>query len=102
MRTIFRKTILLFICLMPIIGAAQEAKPASAGAPIANRAQRKKAKKKWKEDRIIERDNKKAIKDHHKRIQTKKTLKAMKKEKKKGDKMRSNKKENFFIRIFKR
>lgn len=77
---------------MPIIAAAQEAKPAAAGAPVANRAQRKKAKKKWKEDRIIERDNKKAIKEHHKRIQTKKTLKAMKKEKKKGDKLRANKK----------
>lgn len=102
MKTIFRKIIVLFICFMPMVVMAQEAKPAASGAPIANRAQRQKAKKKWKEDRTVERDNKKAIKDHHKRLQTKKTLKAMKKERRKGDKMRANKKENFFIRTFKR
>jgi hypothetical protein len=87
---------------MPLIVSAQETKTSTDNAPIANRAQRKKAKQKWKEDRIIERDNKKAVKDYHKRLQTKKTLKEMKKEKRKSEKSRANKKENFLMRLFKR
>ncbi len=102
MKTFVRTIILIFICLMPVIVSAQETKKSTDNAPVANRTQRKKAKQKWKEDRIIERDNKKAIKEHHKRLQTKKTLKEMKKEKRKGDKMRTNKKEGFFMRLFKR
>ena len=41
---------------------AQETKT-NTEAPAATKSQRQKAKKKWKEDRIIERDNKKAVKE---------------------------------------
>lgn len=103
MKVLLRKIILLFICLMPLLVSAQEEKKSGTeNSPAATKAQRKKAKQKWKEARIIERDNKKAIKEYHKRLQTKKTLKAMKKEKKKGDKMRANKKETFFQRMFRK
>jgi hypothetical protein len=94
----FRKLILLLICLAPLMAIAQEEKPKEKGAPATSRAQRKKAKAKWKEDRRLERDEKKAIKDYHKRIQTKETRKRMKAERKKGDKLRENKKEFFLFR----
>lgn len=82
--------------------SAQKENKKDKNSPIENRAKRKKAKKKWKEGRIIERDNKKAIKNHHKGLQTKKTLKAMKKEKKKSNRYRANKKSNFFTRLFRK
>ena len=104
MRTFFRKIILLLICLSPFIAAAQEAKPAKDKnkAPASSRLQRKKAKQKWKEDRIIERGQKKAISEHDKKIQTKKTLKRMRQQKRKSDKLRENKKENSFVKWFKK
>lgn len=102
-RAFFRKLILLLICLAPLAAIAQEPKQGSdkGQSPATTRAQRKKLKKKWKEDRRIERDEKKAIKEHHKRIQSKETLKRMKKERKKGDKLRANKREPWIVRKFK-
>ena len=97
----FRTLILLFICLPPFVTMAQEQKPATEKSPSTTRAQRKKLKKKWKEDRRIERAEKKAVKDHHKRLQTKETRKRMKAERKKGDKLRENKKESWIVRKFK-
>ncbi len=99
--SIFRKLILLLICLAPLMTVAQEQKPKEKGAPATSRAQRKKARAKWKEDRRFERDQKKAVKDHHKRLQTKETRKRMKEERKKGEKLRRNKKEFFLIRKWK-
>lgn len=102
-RTFFRKLILVMICLVPLAAIAQEAKQGTdkGQSPASTRAQRKKLRKKWKEDRRIERDEKKAIKEHHKRIQSKETLKRMKKERKKGDKLRANKREPWIVRKFK-
>jgi|SRR3954462_633571 hypothetical protein len=99
----FRRLILLLICLAPLMTVAQEQKPAAdkGQSPSTTRAQRKKLKKKWKEERRIKRDEKKAVKDHHKRIQTKETRKRMKAERKKGDKLRANKKEPWIVRKFK-
>lgn len=97
----FRKLIFLLICLAPLMSTAQEQKPKEKGAPASSRAQRKKAKAKWKEERKLERDQKKAVKDHHKRLQTKETRKRMKAERKKGDKLRGNKREFFLIRRWK-
>lgn len=99
-KSFFRKLILLLICLAPLMSIAQEQKPAEKS-PATTRAQRKKLKKKWKEDRRMERDEKKAIKEHHKRIQTKETRKRMKEERRKGDKLRANKKEPWIVRKFK-
>lgn len=100
MRSLYRKLIFLLICLMPLAVSAQEA-PAKDKAPATSRAQKKKAKKKWKEQRRVEKAEKKAIKAHHKRLQTKDTRKRMKQERKKGEKMRANKKEFFIVRWFK-
>lgn len=98
--SLFRKIILLLICMAPLMTIAQEQK-SSEKSPATTRAQRKKLKKKWKEDRRIERDEKKAVKEHHKRLQTKETRKRMKAERKKGDKLRANKKEPWIVRKFK-
>jgi len=104
MKTHLRKIILLLICWAPFFMYAQEAAPAKAkdDAPVTTRAQRKKAKQKWKEDRIIDRGQKKAITEHDKHLQTKKTLKRMRQEKRKSDRLRANKKKPAIVRWFKR
>ena len=101
MKTVLRKIILLVICLVPFVINAQEAQQKTDKAPASSRAQRKKAKQKWKENRKAEMDQKKAVKDHHKRLQTKETRKRMKREKRKAEKLRSNKKEPAIVRWFK-
>lgn len=101
MKTFLRKIILVLICLMPLLSYAQEAQPTKDKAPATSRAQRKKAKQKWKENRKIERGQAKAIKEHHKHLQTKKTNKRMRKEKRKSEKLRTNKKESSIVRWFK-
>lgn len=103
MKTFFRKTILILICLVPFIVYAQDAPPGKEKdkAPATSRTQRKKAKQKWKEDRAIERGQAKAVKEHHKHLQTKKTLKRMEREKRRSERLRTNKKEFFIVRWFK-
>lgn len=101
MNSLFRKIILLLIILAPASVLAQEQKSEKDKAPASTHAQRKAVKKKWKEQRKIEMEEKKAIKEHHKRLQTKETRKRMRKEKSKGNKMRANKKEFFLVRWFK-
>lgn len=85
--------IFFFVLLfsLPETVFSQEAAPKNES-PATTRAKKKKAKKKWKEQRKIEMEQKKAVKQHHKRIQTKETRKRMKAEKKKSDKLRRNKK----------
>ena len=100
MKTFFHKSILLLICLMPLAVTAQEAKSKDK-APASTRAQRKAAKQKWKEERQAEMEQKKAVKAHHKRIQTKQTRKQMRREKRKSDKLKENKRDFFLIRWFK-
>lgn len=101
MKSLVRILLLTFLLSAPTLIHAQTENNKDKNSPMENRLKRKKAKQKWKEDRIRERDNKKAVKDYHKKLQSKKTLKNMKKEKRKSDKYRANKKDNFFIRIFK-
>ena len=101
MKAVLRKIILVLICLMPFVGYAQDATPTKDKAPATSRAQRKKAKQKWKENRKLERSQAKAIKEHHKHLQTKKTNKRMRREKRKSEKLRTNKKEFFIVRWFK-
>lgn len=99
MKNISKFIFLFFVFLMPASIIAQDAPKDKA--PATSRVQRKAAKKKWKEQRKLEMDQKKAVKQHHKRIQTKETRKRMRKEKKKSDKMRANKREFFLVRWFK-
>lgn len=101
MKSVFRKIILSFILMMPLVVVAQDAQPKTEQSPATSRAKRKKAKQKWKEDRKMEMEQKKAIKEHHKRLQTKETRKRMKREKRKAEKLRANKKESRIVRWFK-
>lgn len=99
MRSYLRIFALFFIFLLPLSVAAQE-KPKDK-APASTRIQRKAAKAKWKQQRKDDRDHKKMVKEHHKRIQTKETRKNMRREKRKSEKARQNKREFFLIRWFK-
>jgi hypothetical protein len=96
-----RKAVLFFILLIPLVITAQEQQSSKDKAPASTHAQRKVARQKWKEQRKLEIEQKKAVKEHDKRLQTKKTRKEMRKEKRKGEKLRANKKEFFLIRWFK-
>ncbi|MDQ3047472.1 MAG: hypothetical protein M3R27_08005 [Bacteroidota bacterium] len=100
LRSIFKKIVLLLICMLPLLSYSQE-QTSKDKSPATSKAQRKKAKQKWKEQRKIEKQSKKAVKEHHKRLQTKETRKKMKRERRKGEKMRGNKREFFLIRWFK-
>ncbi len=102
MKPFYKKIILLFICLLPLAVNAQEQASTKDKAPATSRVQRKAAKKKWKEQRRAEMEDKKAVKDYHKRLQDKNTRKRMKREKKKSDKLRANKRDPFFVRWFRR
>jgi hypothetical protein len=100
MKRFYRKLILLLVCFLPLAGLAQDAAKEKQKAPSTSRAQRKAAKKKWKEQRRADIDQKKAVKQHHKRLQTKETRKRMKQEKRRSDKLRGNKREFFLVRWF--
>ncbi len=100
MKLYIRRIVFLIIIVIPFNIVAQEASSKQA-APTSSRAHRKAAKQKWKEQRQLERDQKKEVKEYHKKLQTKQTVKRMKKEKKKSDKLRRNKRDFFLIRWFK-
>lgn len=100
MRKIFRLLLVLMLFALPVSMHAQEA-AAKDKAPATTAAQRKKAKQKWKEQRKIEKEQKKAVKEYHKGLQDKSTLKRMRKEKRKAEKLRQNKREFFLVRWFK-
>ncbi len=99
MRLFYRILAFTFIFFLPLVVSAQE--QTKDKAPATSRVQKKAAKKKWKERRKMEKEHAKSVKKHHKRLQTKQTRKTMRKEKKKGDKMRANKREFFLVRWFK-
>jgi hypothetical protein len=65
--------------------------------PGTSKMQRKAARKKWKEERKQERMHRKAVKKKQKQLQTKKTLRRMKRDKRKA--MRNNQhKQEFFLK----
>ena len=101
MKFFFRKIIFTAILFAPFIVSGQEKKADAENSPASSMAKRKKAKQKWKEQRKIDMEQKKAVKEHHKRLQSKDTRKRMRQQKKKSEKLRANKKEPFFIRWFK-
>jgi len=86
--------------MLPLMVVAQEKKKEESKGAVSSSMQRRAARQKWKGNRKLERAQKKAVEAHHKRLQSKKTLKAMKQEKKKSDRLRENKREFFMIRWF--
>ncbi|MBI4931576.1 MAG: hypothetical protein HY841_12475 [Bacteroidetes bacterium] len=65
------------------------------------RMKRKKAKAEWKAKRKQDRGDKKAVRQHEKRLQTKATRKRMHKDQRKANRTNQNKKQFFLIRLFK-
>lgn len=96
---------IFFLVAWPILAqenASSGNSDQSKSTPEGKRAKRKKAKKEWQERRVAERDEQKAIKEHHKKIQSKETRKRMKESKKKSARINANKRDPFFKRLFKR
>ena len=65
-----------------------------------SKAKRKAEKKKWKAKRKQEKKERKAVKKHHKRVQDKKTLRRMKRDKRKANRNNRHQGQPFFKRIF--
>lgn len=86
LKKLIRIGILALLFIVPVSAQAQQ--EAKKDSPATKREKRKKAKATWKEQRETKMGNDKAIKDHHKRLQTKKTRKLMKKTRKLADKNR--------------
>ncbi len=99
MRLIARLITVFLVCLLPLATIAQE--QTKDKAPPTSRTQKRAAKKKWKEQRKMEMQHDKSVKEHHKKLQTKQTRKTMRNEKRKGEKLRKNKREFFLVRWFK-
>jgi len=95
-----KKLICFSLIFFPLLLTAQEAAKTSGTAPISSRAQRKSDKKKWKEQRRKDKLDKKVVKQHHKRIQTKKVRKRMRKEKKRAQRNNDHQREFFLKRWF--
>ena len=101
LRKFYKRIILIAVFMLPLMTFAQEAaKKDKEQEPKTSRSQRREAKKQWKEQRRNERLEKKKIKDHHKRIQTKKVLKRMKADKKEAQRNQDHKREFFLKRWF--
>jgi hypothetical protein len=95
-------TFLALIFFFPMFGFSQEAasKKEQQQEPKSSWAQRREGKKQWKEQRKNDFEEKKKIKDHAKRLQTKKTLRRMKDDKNKAERNNANKKEFFLKRWY--
>lgn len=97
MKSFFAKIILfIFLGLAPAATKAQDVAKKTKKRSLAARwedrkaviASRKQNKKKWKEDREEEMYAKKSVKQHHKKLQSKLTLKSMRENKKRSDRSR--------------
>lgn len=103
MRLLVKILLTVFLASFPFEGGkAQENADNGTKPPPTTRAQRKAEKKKWKETRKRKRRAEKAIKAHHKRIQSDDTRKRMKKNYKKAQRVNDNRKEFFIKRWFRK
>jgi hypothetical protein len=102
MTAMIKKLFLLLLFTFPFAIAvhAQDAGGQQPKSPPTSKAQRRQAKAKWKEERLKKREEKKKIKEHHKRIQSKATLKRMKKDARKSKRVNEHKREFFLKRWF--
>ena len=104
------KIVLIFLLWLPLHTIAQTSAPASKAAanaskkeePKSSRAARREARKQWWEQRRNERAEKKKVSDHAKKLQTKKVLKRMKKDRKIAERHTQNKRAPFYERWFKK
>ena len=92
----------LAFCFISYSQKAPETKAPTKGAEQNKRAIRKAEKKEAKERRRIEKQERKAIKAYHKRLQTKQVRKRMKRSRKKAIMNNTNKREPWIKRVFKK
>lgn len=104
MKKFYRYILLIAIFAVPMLAFSQggAAKIPDQKEPIASHSQRSAAKRQWWEQRRNEWAEKKKIKDHAKRLQTKNVIKRMKKDRQKAERHTENKREPFYIRWFSR
>src|ERR1017187_2725251 len=97
-----RYVFVLIVLLGPLFAFSQggSAKLSQQKDPITSHAQHRAAKRQWWENRRNAWAEKKKIKDHSKRLQTKDVLKRRKKDRKKAERHTENKREPFYIRWF--
>ena len=98
---IFLKLFLLFFLFVSAPAFSQETKADKKNDVENARAKRKKAKAEWKAKRAEERSDKRAVRNHEKRLQTKATRKRMHKDQRHANRINQNKREFFLIRWFK-
>ncbi len=98
---LLRSLFLILIVSVPLSLRAQEGGEKQKDPPT-TRAQRKAERQKWREQRKQEKADRKAVKEHAKMLQDKKTLKRMKRDQRKSDRLNQNRKEFFLIRMFKK
>ena len=85
---------MLLLLLIPLSLEAQEKKAdpkENSKPPISSRQKRRESRKKWKEQNKVDKIHNDAVEKHHKRLQTKKTLKRMKAEKRKSEQYNNRK-----------
>ena len=85
---------MLILLLIPLSLEAQEKKAdpkENNKTPISSRQKRRESRKKWKEQNKVDKIHNDAVEKHHKRLQTKKTIKRMKAEKRKSEQYNNRK-----------
>ena len=93
---------LLFVFSVPVFSQTGGDSGAEKKNDVANaKAKRKKNKTEWKAKHKTERADKKAVKAHEKRLQTKNTRKRMRQDRHKAAMHNQNKREFFLVRWFK-
>ena len=101
MRFLFR-FMLIFVLLFSVgTLSAQDRKDKIKKPPTVEQQKKNLAKKKKSEGKQVDKETKKALK-RHKKIQSKDTRKSMKKNLKRTQRNRKNKKESFFVRLFRK
>jgi len=93
-------TLLLFCFTISVF--SQDKPPANKKAEASKREIRKRERKEYKERKRKEKQERKAIKAHHKRLQTKAVRKRMKRSKKRATLHNENRREFFLKRWFKK
>ena len=109
-KQVMPKMLLMCLLWLPIHTIAQTSAPASKSSanaskkeePKSSRAARREGRKQWWEQRRNERAEKKKVSDHAKKLQTKKVLKRMKKDRKIAERHTQNKRAPFYERWFKK
>lgn len=99
----YQKYLIPFLCFCCISTAIpQDKAPPNKKAEASKREIRKQEKKEYKERKQREKEERKLIKAHHKRIQTKKVRKRMKKSLAKATRYNENRREFFLVRWLKK